>query len=86
MIINFNSLEIDKGLKSLKIIPHPVALMFKLCRKIRKWYQSHAVCLRTRDDPWKYILEQAELANGVWYVKPELVSPARDSLSNLSNR
>ena len=85
MIINFNSLEIVKGLKSLKIIPHPVALMFKLWKKIRKWYQSHTLCLQTRDDPWKYILEQAELANETWYMKPELVSPARDSLSNLSN-
>ena len=51
----------------------------------RKWYQSHISCLFHRQNPWKYILEQAQLANEQWYVEQELASPARDSLSGLSN-
>jgi len=52
---------------------------------IQKWCQSDTLCLQILDDPWKYILEQVELANETWYVKSELVSPARDSLLNLSD-
>jgi len=64
----------------------------KLFKKIRakigtpKWYQSHISCLFHRQNPWKYILEQAQLANKQWYVEQELARPARDSLSGLSNR
>jgi len=50
-----------------------------------KWYQSHIACLYHRQDPWRYILEQAQLANEQWYVEQELASPARDSLLGLSN-
>jgi len=63
----------------------------KVLKKIRakigipKWYQSYISCLFHRQNPWKYILEQAQLANGQWYVEQELASPARDSLSGLSN-
>jgi len=63
----------------------------KLFKKIRakigtpKWYQSHISCLFHRQNPWKYILEQAQLANEEWYVEQELASPASDSLSGLSN-
>jgi len=63
----------------------------KLLKKIRakigtfKWYQSHITCLYHRQDPWKYILGQAQLANEQWYIEQELVSPTRDSLSGLSN-
>ena len=63
----------------------------KLFKKIRakigtqKWYQSHISCLTHRQNPWKYILEQPQLANEQWYVEQQLVSPARDSLSGLSD-
>ena len=50
-----------------------------------KWYQSHKTCLFHRQNPWNYILEQAQLANEQWYVEQELASPARDSLSGLSD-
>jgi len=51
----------------------------------RNWYQSHISCLYHGQDPWRYILEQAQLANEQWYVEQELASPARDSLSGLSD-
>jgi len=62
-------------------------LFKKICAKIGtlKWYQSHISYLFHRQNPWKYILEQAQLANEQWYVEQELASPARDSLSGLSN-
>jgi len=47
----------------------------KLFKKIRakiaprKWYQSHKTCLFHRQNPWNYILEQAQLANEQWYVE-----------------
>jgi len=63
----------------------------KILTKIRvklgtpKWYQSHIACLHQRQNPWIFILEQAQLANEQWYVEQTLVSPARDSLSEVSN-
>jgi len=52
---------------------------------IRKWYQSHISCLFQRQNPWKFILEQAQLANEQWHVEQTLASPARDSLSGISD-
>jgi len=63
----------------------------KLFKKIRakigtpKWYQSHTSCLFHRQKPTKIIPEDEELTNEEWYVETQLVSPARDSLSGLSN-
>ena len=53
-----------------------------------KWYQSQTTVSKKQTSyskAWKFILEQAKEANDYWYVQPELVSPARDSLSGLSN-
>ena len=50
-----------------------------------QWYQSLISCLYHRQNPWMYILGQAQLANEQWYVEQKLASPARDSLSGLSN-
>ena len=50
-----------------------------------KWYQSHISCLFHRQQPSKIIPEDEELTNDEWYVEMQLVSPARDSLSGLSN-
>jgi len=61
----------------------------KLLKKIRakigtpKWYQSHLSCLFHRQPTKKIIPEDEE--NQEWYVESQLVSPARDSLSGLSN-
>jgi len=62
-------------------------LLRKICAKIgtSKWYQSHISCLFHRQNPWKFILEQAQLANEQWYVEQTLASPARDSLSGISD-
>ena len=63
----------------------------KILKKIRakistpKWYQSHISCLYQRQHPWIHILEQEQLADEDWYVKQTLASPARDSLSGLSD-
>jgi len=63
----------------------------KIFRKIRakvgtpKWHQSHMSCLYHRENPWIYILEEAQLANEQWFVEQKLESPARDSLSGLSD-
>ena len=77
------------------IIPQFLKMIRKIMKKIRarigtrigtpKWYQSHISCLFHRQNPWKYILEQAQLANEQWYVEQELASPARDSLSGISD-
>ena len=50
-----------------------------------KWYQRHISCLYHRQNPCKYILEQAQLANEQWYVEQELASSVRDCLSGLSD-
>jgi len=50
-----------------------------------KSYQSHISCLYHRQNLWKFILEQAQLANEQWYVEQTLASPARDSLSGISD-
>jgi len=88
-IISFKALLIEEGLVSLRIIPQPVVQMFEeFWKKIRKWYQTHVLCLRTYEtphDPWKDISQQAKLANEIWYVETNLATPARDSLSNLSD-
>jgi len=61
----------------------------KLLKKIRakigtpKWYQSHLSCLFHRQPRKKIIPEDEE--NKEWYVESQLVSPARNSLSGLSN-
>ena len=63
----------------------------KLFKKIRakigtpKWYQSHMSCLFHRQPTKKIIPEDEERTNEYWYVETKLVSPARDSLSGLSN-
>jgi len=50
-----------------------------------KWYQSHISCLFHRKNPWKFILEQAQLANEQRHVEQTLASPAGDSLSGISD-
>ena len=50
-----------------------------------KWYQSHKTCFNRRQNTWNYILEQAQLANEQWYIEQHLDTPARDSLSGLSD-
>jgi len=63
----------------------------KLLKKIRaklgtpKWYQSHISCLFHRQPPKKIIPEDDELSNNKWYIETQLVNPARDSLSGLSD-
>ena len=63
----------------------------KLSKKISakigtpKWYQSHISCLFHRQQPSKIIPEDEELTNDEWHVETQPVSPARDSLSGLSN-
>jgi len=49
------------------------------------WYQSQNSCLNRRQNAWNYILEQAQLANEQWYIEQHLDTPARDSLSGLSD-
>jgi len=73
------------------IIPEILTMIRKIMKKIRmkkgipKWYQSHISCLFHKQNPWKFILEQAQLANEQWHVEQTLASPARDSLSGISD-
>jgi len=62
-------------------------LLKKICAKIGapKWYQSHISCLFHRQRQSKIIPEDEELSSDEWYVETQLVSPAKDSLSGLSN-
>jgi len=63
----------------------------KVLKKIRakigtlKEYQSHISCLFRRHPQKKIIPEDEELSNNEWYIETQLVSPARDSLSGLSD-
>jgi len=63
----------------------------KIMKKIRaklgtfKRYQSHKTCLNRMQNTWNYILEQSQLANDQWYVEQQLDTPARESLSGLSD-
>ena len=73
------------------IIPQSITMIRKLLRKIRakigtpKWYQSYTSCLFHRHQLSKIIPEDEELTNYEWYVETQLVSPARDTLSGLTN-
>jgi len=55
-IRSFKALSIEEGLVNPRIILQLVAQMFEeFWKKIRKWYQSHALCLKTYEthrDPW----------------------------------
>jgi len=63
----------------------------KIMKQIRaklgtfKWHQSHKTCLNRKQNTWNYILEQAQLANEQWHLEQQLDTPARDSLSRLSD-
>jgi len=73
------------------IIPQFLEMIRKIMKKIHakigtpQWYQSHISCLYHRQNPWRYILEQAQLAIEQWYVEQELTSPTRDYLSGSSD-
>ena len=74
------------------IIPQVIIIMIrKLLKKIRakigtpKWYQSYTSCLFHRHQLSKIIPEDEELTNYEWYVETQLVRPARDTLSGLTN-
>jgi len=73
------------------IIPQILTMIKKIMKKIHtkigipKWYQSYISCLFHRQNPWKFILEQAQLANEQWQVEQALASPTRESLSGISD-